>query len=189
MTTIEVRPLTPALLDDYLRFFDNRAFTDNPRWAGCYCYFPYHDPAKTHWPERSGEQNRTAICAAIRGRTARGYLAYDGADVVGWCNAGPRSLYPMLADEPSDDPANTGVIFCFIVAPERRSQGVARLLLDGACANLAASRLRHVVARPVRNAATAAANHLGPLAMYLDAGFAIVGEDDEGNVTVRKRLG
>jgi len=99
---IEVKPLAVERLDEYLRFFDKNAFTDNPRWADCYCYFPYHDPAKTHWPERSGE-------------------------AVGWCNAAPRRLFPML--------------------------------------------------------------HLGPLAMYLAAGFSIVREDDAGNVYVRKHLG
>ena len=52
-----------------------------------------------------------------------------------------------------------------------------------------AQRLRFAEARPVKHATTAAANHLGPLAMYLAAGFSIVREDDEGNVYVRKRLG
>jgi len=33
---IEVRELTPARLDDYLRFFDKDAFTDFPEWSGCY---------------------------------------------------------------------------------------------------------------------------------------------------------
>lgn len=189
MSGVTVRRLEPALLDDYLRFFDTRAFTDNPRWASCYCYFPYHDPAKTHWPERSGEQNRTAICGGIRKGTAHGYLAYEGTDVVGWCNAGPYRAYPMLADEPVPNPTRTGIVFCFIVAPEKRGHGVARLLLDGACAGFAADGLRYVQARPVRDAASAAANHLGPLAMYLDAGFEIQHEDQDGNVTVRKRVG
>jgi len=43
---IDVRPLSQDLFGDYLRFFDDKAFTDNPRWAFCYCYFPYHDPDK-----------------------------------------------------------------------------------------------------------------------------------------------
>lgn len=38
--TIDVRPLTEARLVDYLRFFDDKAFTHNPRWAFCYCYLP-----------------------------------------------------------------------------------------------------------------------------------------------------
>ena len=96
MSPVDVKPLSAARKDDYLDFFDKRAFTDNPRWAGCYCYFPYHDPAKTHWPERSGEENRNAICACIDAGSAMGYLAYVDRQVVGWCNAAPRRLYPML---------------------------------------------------------------------------------------------
>jgi len=186
---IEVKPLAVERLDEYLQFFDQKAFTDNPRWAGCYCYFPYHDPAKTHWPERSGEENRAAICTSIRAGAAMGYLAYVGAEVVGWCNAAPRRLYPMLQDEPAPDGAHTGTIFCFIVAPAFRGRRVASALLDAACACLAEQGLRIAEARPVKQASTAAANHLGPLAMYLAAGFAIVREDNEGNVYVRKRLG
>ena len=30
---IEVKPLTVGRMDAYLRFFDQNAFTDNPRWA------------------------------------------------------------------------------------------------------------------------------------------------------------
>jgi hypothetical protein len=37
--------ITPERLADHLESFDNRAFTDNPRWSGCYCYYPLHDPA------------------------------------------------------------------------------------------------------------------------------------------------
>jgi ribosomal protein S18 acetylase RimI-like enzyme len=188
MNPVEVKPLVAGRMNEYLRFFDTQAFTDNPRWAGCYCYFPYHDPAKTHWPERSGEENRSAICASIEAGTAMGYLAYVNGEVVGWCNAAPRRMFPMLQDEPAPDEAQTGTIFCFIVAPAFRGKGVATALLDAACAGLAAQGLRVVEARPVRNATTAAANHLGPLALYLAAGFSIVREDDE-EVYVRKRLG
>jgi len=186
MSPIEIKPLAPGRTDDYLQFFDKKAFTDNPRWAGCYCYFPYHDPAKTHWPERSGEENRSAICASIRAGAAMGYLAYVDGQVVGWCNAAPRAFFPMLQDEPAPDAAQTGTIFCFIVAPEFRRRGVAAALLDAACAGLAAHGLKIVEARPDKNANTAAANHLGPLAMYLAAGFSIVREGDEGEVYVRK---
>ncbi len=93
---IDVRPLTEERLGDYLRFFDEKAFTDNPRWAFCYCYFPYHDPDKIDWQRRTGPENRTAISACVRDGTAQGYLAYAGNEVVGWCNAAPRRLYPML---------------------------------------------------------------------------------------------
>jgi hypothetical protein len=34
---IEIKKLSPALLQDYLSFFDQVAFTDNEEWAGSYC--------------------------------------------------------------------------------------------------------------------------------------------------------
>lgn len=36
---IEIRRLGKETKDDFLRFFDKDAFTDNPEWDGCYCQF------------------------------------------------------------------------------------------------------------------------------------------------------
>lgn len=188
---LDIRPLAAHARDEYLRFFDTRAFTDNPRWAGCYCYFPQHDPKTTDWQQRSADANRDAICACIAAGTVQGWLAVRGDEVVGWCNAGPRRLYPMLADEPSlpADDGRTGVVFCFVVAPGERRQGVARALLQAACDGLRAQGLARVIARPVRDAATPAANHTGPLALYLASGFVVVGEDaGQGDVLVERTL-
>ena len=185
---IHVRPLTEALLGDYLRFFDEKAFTDNPRWAFCYCYFPYHDPDKIDWQKRTGPENRTAISACIRDGTAQGYLAYAGEEVVGWCNAAPRRLYPMLNESAEPDAETTGSIFCFIVAPAHRGKGIAKTLLTAACDGLRARGMRIVEAKPVKDAQGAAANHHGPLSLYLSAGFSVVREDTDGSVFVRKSL-
>lgn len=180
--------LTPARTTDYLRFFDTRAFTDNPRWAGCYCYFPLHDPAQTDWAARTGTENRVAIVDCIAKGHARGVLAYDGADVVGWCNAGPWSLYPMLHDVPEADAETLGVIFCFIVAPAWRGRKVATGLLAAACDALRRQGMRAVQAKPLRSSTDAAANHFGPLSMYLAAGFEIVRAGSDGDVFVRRAL-
>ena len=185
---IQVRPLAENLLGDYLRFFDDKAFTDNPRWAFCYCYFPYHDPDKIEWQKRSAAENRAAISACVRDGTAQGYLAYAGGEVVAWCNAAARRLYPMLNDPPEPDADTTGAITCFIVAPGYRGKGVARALLAAACSGLRTRGMRAVEARPVKDASGPAANHTGPLSLYLSAGFSIVREDDDGSVLVRKDL-
>ena len=34
---IIIKPLTEELAEDYFDFLDNRAFTDNSPWGGCYC--------------------------------------------------------------------------------------------------------------------------------------------------------
>ena len=187
---IEIQPLSASRRDDYLRFFDTRAFTDNPRWAGCYCYFPQHDPKTTDWQQRSAQANRDAICTCIAEGSVQGWLAYRGGEVVGWCNAGPRRLYPMLADAaamPPDDGA-TGAIFCFVVAPGERRSGIARALLQAACEGLRAQGLARVLGRPLRNAKSDAGNHTGPLAMYLARGFEIIhdGAADEAVVVARQ---
>ena len=144
--------------------------------------------AASRWHSRSGEQNRAAMSSCIASGQARGYLAYRDVEVVGWCNAAPWSSYPMLDDEPEPNAAAIGVIFCFVVAPEHRGGGIARALLDAACDGLKSQGLAWARARPRRQAASAAENHLGPLSMYLAAGFSILREDDEGNVDVQKRL-
>ena len=38
---IEIKSLSPELINDYINYFDNIAFTDNKEWAGCYCLY-YH---------------------------------------------------------------------------------------------------------------------------------------------------
>jgi GNAT superfamily N-acetyltransferase len=179
MTTARYAPLTAERLADYLRFFEARAFVDNPRWAGCYCYFPLHDPGQTEWIRRSAADNRAAVSACVKAGTARGVLAYLDGEVVGWCNAGPWSQFPMLQETPEPDADRLGVVFCFVVAPELRGRGVAAGLLTAACELLRAQGLQAVRAKPSRAADGPAANHRGPLALYLKAGFRIVREDGE----------
>ncbi len=180
--------LNPDREQDYLQFFDARAFTDNPKWAGCYCYFPLHDPATIQWKSATAAENRARVASCIRSGATSGVLAYLDDEVVGWCNAGPWSMYPMLRDAPEDDSDRLGVIFCFVVAPEHRGKGVANGLLAAACGALRERGLSTVQAKPLRHAQGAAENHLGPLSMYLAAGFEIVRETTDGDVFVRKSL-
>jgi ribosomal protein S18 acetylase RimI-like enzyme len=187
---ILIHPLDALRRDDYLRFFERRAFTDNPRWAGCWCYYPQHDPKTTDWQQRTSDENRAAICACLDAGTVQGWLACREDGVVGWCNAGPRRLYPMLADDPAlpPDDGQTGAVFCFVVAPGERRQGIARALLQAACDGLRAQGLRRVLGRPLRHARSDAGNHTGPLALYLANGFAIVHEDSASGEVVVERL-
>jgi GNAT superfamily N-acetyltransferase len=117
---LELVPLTPARVDDYLAFFD-RAFADNPAWSGCYRGL-YDDPrADDAWSAdpSAAPAHRAARAARIRSGRAHGLLAFDAGRVVGWRNAGPRA-------------SPVGSLMCFVIAPERRRQGVATALLGGA---------------------------------------------------------
>ena len=180
-----IQALSPELLDDYLNFFDNMAFADNPKWASCYCYFPHapHDIEK--WHDRTGEQNRASVIESIREGRMHGYLAYKDGAPVAWCNAGPRTAVTIL--DPDVDAKKIGSIVCFIVAKPHRGKGVARRLLDAACDGFRRQGFEIAEAYPRPDAHDDATSHFGPLKMLIDAGFQPFKEDN-GSLIVRKRL-
>lgn len=185
---LTIRRLSPGLRDDFLGFFEGPAFADNPKWNSCFCQFLHVDHSIVTWSERTAEENRASACERIDCGRMQGLLAYRDGLVVGWCNAAPRLLLDAYADEPIPEAGHVGQIACFVVAREQRRSGVARELLEQACAMLRDQGLRVAEANPSRDAATDAANHYGPLALYLSAGFRVVRERDDGLVVVRRPL-
>jgi ribosomal protein S18 acetylase RimI-like enzyme len=185
---VRIHALSPDRLADFLAFFDGEAFSDNPKWSSCYCQCFYEDHDKVDWNARSGAENRQCAVRRARDGTMRGYLAYRGERVVGWCNAAPRPLLHALDEEPIADAEQTGTILCFLVAPDARGQGIARALLDAASDGLRAQGLKRVEANPRTGAPSPAQNHFGPLNMYLAAGFAVGRDDPDGSVWVSKPL-
>lgn len=184
---ITIKPLTPELRDDYFAFFDHEAFTDNPRWASCYCFFPHAPHATEKWGERTGDQNRRAVGEMIAAGTQRGYLAFVGDKAVGWCNAGLRPTFTILdfPEEPGAPPV--GAIVCFLVAPAYRGHRVATRLLDTVCEGFRSEGITAVEAYPRAQTSSEPQNPRGPLGMYLSAGFVQLGERD-GTALVRKEL-
>src|SRR5256886_2251380 len=121
---IEVRELTPELLQDYLRFFD-QAFSDFPHWAGCYCGF--YDTPGNDWDAtaKAGPQHRAARSQQIGSGKAQGQLAYIDGTPIGWCNAQPRANFANMRHytvavthphEPRSPPK------CFLTPPAPRGE-------------------------------------------------------------------
>jgi GNAT superfamily N-acetyltransferase len=187
-TMIRIEALSAGNKDDFLRFFDGDAFSDNPGWSFCYCQCFYEDHRQIVWKKQTAERNRSMACRRIGDGTMRGYLAFLGDEPVGWCNAAPRHLLHALDEEPTLDVEKVGAIVCFLVAPQHRGKGIARRLLDAACDGLAAQGLGIAEANPETDAKTDAENHVGPLCLYLKSGFQIHREDDDGTVYVRRSL-
>ena len=63
---IIIKPFSPDLSDDYLNFFDNDAFADNPDWAGCYCNYYHFDHKNCKWNDNTAKHNRDAIFKRIK---------------------------------------------------------------------------------------------------------------------------
>jgi ribosomal protein S18 acetylase RimI-like enzyme len=181
--------LTPERMPDFLRFFDEDAFSDNPKWASCYCQCFYEDHRVVSWKDRTREENRRFACDRGANRAMRGHLAYLDGVVVGWCNAVPRTLLHALDEEgPIPDADVVGSIACFIVDPAARGRGIARALLEAACEGFRRDGLRIAEGYPRAPSDDPAANHFGPLGLFLASGFSIVRTDDDGSLTVRKTL-
>ncbi len=186
----EVRPLNEGTLGDCLEFFDHIGFADNPAWADCYCVFPQY--AGDDWERRTWEENRATRVDLVRNGEQHGYMAYVDGRPAGWCNAGPRRIYPWVTQEPEfacDDADSVGSILCFVVAPSYRRQGIGRMLLDAACEGFRERGLAVAEGYPAASTLSAARAYHGPIEMYLDAGFERVREAAEGrHVIVRKAL-
>jgi ribosomal protein S18 acetylase RimI-like enzyme len=187
-SVVEIHPLAPERLADFLAFFDGEAFSDNPAWSSCYCQCFYEDHSKVHWPGRTAAENRECAVQRIAQGRMQGLLAYREGKVVGWCNAAPRKLLHALDDEPVADPERVGTILCFLVAPSARGRGVATALLGAACQQLREQGLATAEANPRPDAKGAAENHFGTLRMYLAAGFTVRRTDADGSVWVAKDL-
>jgi GNAT superfamily N-acetyltransferase len=187
---LTIRDLRDRTLPDFLAYFDKVAFADNPEWAHCYCFFHHVDKEQAGWEERSGPENRAAVCGLVKQGAMQGYLAYLDNEVVGWCHAAPRTLIPNLQKDPdlsSEELEATGAIVCFVVAKDHRGKGVATQLLDAALQGLRQQGLTWAEAYPRRNATTAAANYHGPLSLFTEAGFQTIRELPNFWI-VRKRL-
>ncbi len=183
MSGLVVKELTPSLRDDFLFFFDNVAFADNPDWSDCYCY-PFQ------FADRGRVENRRAASNQIEESRIKGFLAYSDGKPVGWCNAADRDNYPAIYRLMRSDPdilERVGSIVCFVIAPSHRSKGVASSLLNAACDRFSKEGLEYAEAYPVKKATSAADNWPGALSMYHKNGFR--SHRDAGwYVVVRKRL-
>ena len=188
---VEIHELGTDRLEDWLEFFDHRAFADFPYWASCYCNAPFfEDFARAE--ERPWQENRADMVSRIEMGEVWGVMAYVGGVMAGWCNASPLGRYPRYRRGRDDDEA-VGAVTCFVIAAPYRRHGLARLLLDGAVEQFRRRGLRAVVGYPAADPGAGGGPpgppslFHGPLSLYEAAGFAKVREVGP-LVIVRKEL-
>ena len=208
---IQIRKMTPALVEDYFKFFDEIAFADHPEWGcGCYCCF-YHATSAQEWEARTGAQNKALAREMILADRLTGLLAYVDGLPVAWCHYELKDLLPGIAvfypeclgesgenselGEPqtagtaaaASSGKTTAAIVCFTVAQGYRQKGIAGRMLDFACRELAEVGTVIIEAYPMTSSGSDEHNYHGPLSMYLSHGFTVY-KELEGNTIVRKVL-
>ena len=195
---IEIRKLTPELAEDYAHFFDETPHDVEVDEMKCYCVTWRSDDSYEmngdHWfPTR--EERRARAIGYVKAGNIQGYLALVDGKIVGWCNANGdcsfcvdylRGFWPI-------DEKEAGVkvksVFCFMIAPKMRGQGVATQLLERVCADAADEGFDYVEAYVDTNerAADAPQDFRGPRALFENCGFAQCGEMS-GRVVMRRAL-
>jgi GNAT superfamily N-acetyltransferase len=184
VSDIAVRTISPDQHEAVMHYFDMVAYADNPNWSKCFCMERLVEDYET----RTKQQNRAQRSELILSAKANGLVAYRLGRVVGWCHAAPKN--ELVNIEGARDPT-VGAIVCFVVAPDQRRQGVATTLLEAALDHLKTRGMKAVEAYPVLGEIDptrwSQINYMGPLAMYVKAGFEIV-ETNEDRAVVRRVL-
>lgn len=176
---LTIKRLTPALLADYLRFFDETEQDDGVPEHKCYCVcWSSGDCEQTD--DSTAQARRRLAQQWVADGSIQGYLAYAQGRVVGWCNANARAdcqssragrmyLRPMLAGMPEGE--NVKSVFCFVVAPQARRQGVAGALLARVCEDARAEGYDAVESYPLKEFVSTRFDYMGPARLYQRQGF------------------
>ena len=194
---IEIKKLSPALVDDYVKFFDETPHDDNVDEHKCYCVCWCSADHRIETDFSTADKRRNLAIQYVQDGKIQGYLAYCGERVVGWCNANTKSdclfcaswLRFMQAFNTDEADKNSRIksIFCFVIAPEMRRKGIAKLLLERVCQDAAKESFDVVEAYPNKNFVNTARDFMGPKKLYEDSGFRVYCE--VGNrVIMQKKL-
>ena len=185
--SIEIKPLSKDIKDDYLSFFDNIMFDENPDRSKCYCY-DYHFLGDVDSCTR--EQSRSAVSELIDLNNLRGYLVFDNDKAIGWCNANDRMNYQRLLrdyDYVDNQDEKVCSIVCFLIHPDYRRQGISTKILETIIDDFSNTDYDYIEAYPKKDAMSCEGNFKGPLALYKKYGFEIY-KEYENHYSVRKPL-
>ncbi len=187
---IEIKKLSPKLVDDYIKFFDTTALETKENKCYCICWCSADHSAID---DLAAQNRRELATEYVKNGTLQGYLAYNGEQVIGWCNANEKNnctkcmswlkYMPKVEITPDDKVTS---VFCFVIAPEYRRMGVATKLLEQIILDAKANGFDYVEAYP-RLDTKSNSNFQGYYSMYERAGFEKMYDTTDKNV-MRKRL-
>ena len=195
MKTIVIRPLTSELNADYLDFFDHRAFTDDNPNGPCYCTSPNQDEEQIQ--KMVSEFKTFGVKETLRRYAAEildkhmihGYLAYDGDQSIGWCNAADKESYAGFVPEfaKNNTCGKTISIVCFEIAPEYRGMGIASAFINRVCMDAKSNGYDAVEGYAIISDQRNDFDFQGPYHLYQKAGFTEVAREKQQAV-MRKKL-
>lgn len=196
---IEIRKLTPDLVEDYITFFDATPHNEKYK-VKCYCvYWCGEDGEDKDFSTKAARRAYAAQC--VRAGKIQGYLAYCDGQVVGWCNANTKSdclrckgwlgmngkRKGFIPTEEATPEVKVKSVFCFAIAPQMQRRGIASQLLSRVCEDAAEEGFDFVEAYPDKEITDKSEYFVGHAAMYAKMGFAVWHETNRKRV-MRKPL-
>jgi ribosomal protein S18 acetylase RimI-like enzyme len=195
---IEIKRLTPDLVEDYVTFFDTTPHNEKYKMK-CYCVYWCNEESEDEVFYSKRVRREYAI-QCVKGSHIQGYLAYCDDKVVGWCNAntksdclkskgwresnGPRKGF--IPTEESTPEIKVKSVFCFAVAPKMRRQGIASQLLARVCQDAAEDGFDFLEAYPDKDTAKSE-DFPGYTDMFKKLGFSLYHETNR-KLVMRKPL-
>jgi hypothetical protein len=148
------------------------------------------------WEDIKGSKAKRRFKKLVESGEARGLLAYDGKDPVGWCTFGKRTDFPRLDRAPSlkcDDSTEICSIPCFYIKTGYRKKGISTLLLEETTKLLAKEREKTLEGYPVKPTKLgqnipAAFAWTGTVPLFEKRGFILSGSPSTAKLRYRKSL-
>jgi len=178
---IIIKELANTYKNDFLDFFENRGFMDNPEWDSCYCVFFHHDRDIADWCARTKEENRNDAIKFIENNKMKGFLAYYKEEAVGWCNVNKKSVFSFhktrenVYDENDKDIVS---IVCFLIYHIYRRKGISTKLLNSIIDHYKGTDYSYIEAYPEKKQGKEKDHYYGHLSMYLKNRFTVYKEFD-----------
>ena len=172
----QVKPLNPALSQTFVDYLGALDFHHAPHWSTCFCRFYYTDYSLEDWQNRTGEQNAREALEQIQSGQMNGFLAFDQDTCIGWCCADEAGRFIRLREQmqPLIEGKKVGAVMCYVIRPEYREQGVARLLLRAAVDDFKTRGFDAILASPVDIPDSPHMRYHGTLHMYEELGFQVI---------------
>lgn len=183
---LTIKPLTPELITDYLYFFDNMVFTENPDWSKCYCYSFHFVGPDEKWNKKD---NRAAVTKMIKEGSMKGYLAFLENKPIGWCNVNDRNNYQRLLkiyELKKNATDKVCSVVCFLISPDFRKQGIAKMFLNRIIEDYSGKGFDCLEAYPDKSGFSCENNYKGPLSLYEKNNFEIISEHEKYYVVQRE---
>lgn len=194
---IKIQELKPDMVQGYVDFFDNRAFSDGNINKGCYCVWHHwtekHEYERSQLPmEKRASCKRDYAIRLIEGNRLHGFVALHNNEIIGFANADLKDNYFRLSKDNNPDSwidihndDRVLAIVCFTVAPSYRGRGIAKKLLSFACEFAEWNGYDYVESYP-SDGEFNPNNCCGSKSMYEAQGFSIISINN--GVIARKKI-